>query len=298
MKKLVMMKGLPGSGKSTFAKELIKDKKDWIRLNNDDLSTMLFGSSFATDQFSVIDSTRKLLIKHFMEKGVNIVVDNTNLSLKHEEYLKTLVETHNAEAPNKTPIPSLYEFSIHDLTNVSLKTCLERNNLRPNPVPTSVILDMYRTSIEPKKKKLEQNEQLPPAIIVDIDGTVARLNGRQPFAMKACINDLPAISVINLVEMYQSNGHKIIFVTGRNEPYRQMTVDWLNKHTKLKQDYDLHMRPANSKEPDVSFKLAVFTEKIQPNYYVKLVLEDRDRMVEMYRNVLGLTCLQVEDGSF
>ena len=47
--KIILTKGLPASGKSTWAREFIKGKKDWVRVNNDELGSMLFGETFAEE---------------------------------------------------------------------------------------------------------------------------------------------------------------------------------------------------------------------------------------------------------
>ena len=45
MIKVEMLVGIPGSGKSTYAKQIVtKDPSNWVRINNDDLRAMMNGS--------------------------------------------------------------------------------------------------------------------------------------------------------------------------------------------------------------------------------------------------------------
>ena len=39
--KLLLLKGLPASGKTTFAKELVRKDGNWVRVNKDDLWSVL-----------------------------------------------------------------------------------------------------------------------------------------------------------------------------------------------------------------------------------------------------------------
>lgn len=290
-----MCKGLPASGKSTWAKEFVKDKKDWIRLNNDDMTAMFFGEAFAEGKGGAIDSFRKLLINESIKKGLNIVVDNTNLHPKHHEFFTTLIAEHNAETEHSKK-PDLYELVIKDFTDVSLEECLKRNKKRENPVPDFVIKKMYRDYLRKENFKLVQDPALPKAILVDLDGTMADLNGRNPHIITNCKDDLPNNPVIDLVKRYAID-HKVIFISGRNSKARADTVAWLQEKAGFDNGtYTLYMKDDNT--PDNSFKSTIFDTYIRDKFFVTLVLEDRDRMVHTYRNEIGLTCLQVADGDF
>ena len=43
-KKVLILIGIPGSGKSTWSTEFVKENKDWVRINRDDFRFM-FNSS-------------------------------------------------------------------------------------------------------------------------------------------------------------------------------------------------------------------------------------------------------------
>ena len=57
------------------------------------------------------------------------------------------------------------------------------------------------------------------------------------------------------------------------------------------------MRKDNDKESDADVKMKIVKEHINPKR-VWFVLEDRDDVVQMYREDLGLTCLQVNKGDY
>lgn len=138
------------------------------------------------------------------------------------------------------------------------------------------------------------------AIICDLDGTLALLNGRSPYDASTAMEDMLNEPVANILSVYDNQKLfeiDLILLTGRYDTYRSQTEQWLEKHgiTNYK---ELYMRPAQDKRQDVIFKKEIYKTYIEPEYDVLFVLEDRDQVVRMWRKELGLTCLQVEYGDF
>ena len=78
MLKIIITRGIPGSGKTTWAKNFVKENPNYIRINRDDLRSMLIGKwDWAIE--GVVISTQAHMIKSFLEINKNIVVDSTNL---------------------------------------------------------------------------------------------------------------------------------------------------------------------------------------------------------------------------
>ena len=149
------------------------------------------------------------------------------------------------------------------------------------------------------------------AVIVDIDGTIAHMGSkeppdRRPYDWDRVGEDEPIIPIINLVSMFRTMGFVIIFVSGRDACCREATVKWLmtegvsmdvGKEWALVDEDQLFMRPKGNNEPDVIVKRKIYTDIIAPNYDVHYVLDDRNTVVKMWRD-MGLTVLQVADGDF
>lgn len=294
MKKIVMTYGLPASGKSTWAKAFIKGDKDWVRVNNDELGNMMFGEIFAEGRSDTIDRVRKTFIEDAMEKKLNIVVDNTNLHPKHEEYLRKIIAAHN-EVAQYDKKPELYELEIKDFSYVPVHECIVRNRKRDNPVPDKVIYNMNKQFLLKQAPTLKQDEKLPKCLLVDMDGTVALLNGRNPYSSKGLLNDLPNNFVIDLVKRYAAD-HKIFFVTGREIAAKEETEQWLANNGIPKGSYELHMR--QHQPSDLVFKKEVFEKYIKDKYFVSFAIEDRNRIVSLYRHDIGIPCFQCADGDF
>ena len=139
------------------------------------------------------------------------------------------------------------------------------------------------------------------AIIVDIDGTIATHYDEDGSQMREhhdyslVVDDRPIPEVINLVKLYYSAGYNVLITSGRMDNSRQSTEIWLALHgvpyTKL------IMRKFKDFRPDDEVKLDLYETYIEPDYKVEVVLDDRQRVVDMWRRI-GLRCLQVDYGDF
>lgn len=137
--------------------------------------------------------------------------------------------------------------------------------------------------------------------ICDIDGTLALRGvlGRGPFDWARVGEDTPNHAAIEIVQALIAAGHEIRYVTGRMEQCRDLTVDWLRKHVMSSTlPTDLYMRPDGDFTPDNELKRKIYGEQIFPYCHVTGVIDDRDKVVRMWREELGLTCIQVAAGNF
>lgn len=137
-------------------------------------------------------------------------------------------------------------------------------------------------------KPSDFNTGLPHCYIVDIDGTVALINGRNPYDGTKVHTDMLNEPVTKLlVNFIKSNPNAvIIYSTGRDERFRDITEKWLNDNNIWYNH--LLMRPENEKKPDFEVKKDNYYNYIYGKYNVELVIEDRGRVVRMYRDELKL----------
>lgn len=142
----------------------------------------------------------------------------------------------------------------------------------------------------------EQNPDLPKAIICDLDGTLALMNGRNPFDASSCDNDLIHHPVANLLRNYKTLGYKILLVSGREDLYKEPTLRFLEKHA-IAFD-DLLMRKAKDYRKDSIIKTEIYENFIKGNYFIEFVLDDRNQVVDTWRRELKLPCFQVFYGDF
>lgn len=281
MPKIIILKGLPASGKSTWAKETIKKHPNqYKRVNKDDLRAMIDAGIWSKDNERQILATRNALIDQFLSEGKNVIVDDTNLNPKHIEDITNLFKVE-------------IEVKFFD---VDIDECISRDKKRENPVGEKVIKEMYYRYLRPESPKLKEfTPGLPEAIICDIDGTLAKMTGRSPYDYSQVMTDIPNRDVYRLVKLLAFQGMRIILVSGRDGSCEAETRNWLTLY-KIPYHF-LYMRPAGNKENDAIIKKNIYDEKIKDQYNIAFVLDDRDRVVNMWRS-LGLTCLQVDYGNF
>ena len=141
MKKIILTRGIPASGKSTWAKqEVLKDPEHSIRINRDDLRNMS-GKYWVPAREKYITACKgMLLINAINFKFDTIIIDEMNLNPKENGYLKGMVSMMNdtiKEGQDK------YIIEVKDFTNVPLDVCLERDSKRENPIGEDVIRGIF-----------------------------------------------------------------------------------------------------------------------------------------------------------
>ena len=290
MKKIWLLKGLPASGKSTWAKEKVAGSNGSIkRVNKDDLRAMIDGGKHSKGNEKFVLLQRDSIITLALSEGKHVIVDDTNFHPMHEEKIRRIAKQFNAEVLVKEFI-------------VSPEECIARDLKRPNSVGSKVIWNMYNTYIKEEKvknaPKLIQNPDLQHVIICDIDGTIAHMNGRSPYDGDRVDEDSPDEAIIDIVETYLSYKGKVIFLSGREDSCREKTIEWIKKYIQIMDgEWELLMRKAKDNRKDSIVKKMLFDVGVRDKYYVDFVLDDRNQVVELWRS-MGLKCLQVQDGNF
>ena len=323
---MIVTRGLQGSGKSTWARQLMKDEPGvWSRINKDDIRTMLYGSDFvwSKELEKSVYETHGALLRTLLRHGQNVVVDNTNLNSSAMKQVHEIAE----EVGDVTVTDKVFD--------TPLLLCIERDAARVKPVGEAVIRDAYRrygknislaspTASVHYPRRSEgatalQDESLPEAIIVDLDGTAALMNGRNPYDAAKCDQDLPNVPVIETVKAVHLQRHcAVLFVSGRDAKYRAPTETFLQRHFQLERvlprdprdvqtvletcneqmPYQLFMRPEGDTRKDTLIKKEIYEREILGKYRVLNVYDDRDCVVRLWREELGLTCFQVAEGKF
>lgn len=282
MKKLLMLKGLPGSGKSTYAKKLVEES-DYYRVNKDDLRAMVHNSRWGKERERFILRWRDQLVRDSLDAGKNVVVDDTNLAPKHEETLRQIAKDNRA----------IFEVRFFD---TPVEVCIERDLKRPNSVGAKVIMDMYNQFLKPAPAQAPViDPSLPFAVICDIDGTLAHMTNRGPYDTSKYLDDAKD-DTVHFAFARLAEGATRIICSGRSDEFREDTEKWLANHGIT---YDLLlMRPAKDVRKDSIIKRELYEDNIRGKYNVRLVLDDRNQVVDMWRDELGLKVFQVAPGDF
>lgn len=144
---VVLVCGLPGSGKSHFSKEHF-EKSDRHRINRKEIRRLLyemshFGEPWSEDFFTESDEylvkhVERKILEHLLHHKHKVLIDNTSVTLSSR---KTYVRI--AEQMKKS-IGAI-------LLNVPLLKCLERNQKRQEPTPSTVISNLSAAIEKPNR---------------------------------------------------------------------------------------------------------------------------------------------------
>ena len=135
MPKIILCRGIQGSGKTTWAKQwVLEDPEHRVRFNNDDVRNML-GKYWVPSREAFIRDLKDRFLDEAMAYGFDIVIDNMNLNPKEIEYYRRVLEDWN-----KVRVP--YEIEFKDFL-IPLQDCIDRDAKRPNPIGEEVIRATY-----------------------------------------------------------------------------------------------------------------------------------------------------------
>jgi predicted kinase len=304
MKQLTMLVGPPGSGKSTYSKNLIHDDGDH------GLSTVYVNQdSQRKEHFTIFDQA--------IFDGKNIVVDRMGFS--KSQRARYLDVARSKGYTSKIVV-------LHESYNTCLERCRKRfgkHETINDEQSARGALNTFFTKYE-RPAKDEANELVflypegdkPSAVIFDLDGTLCDVSHRRHFVQnivgqkkdwqsffRGMVDDAPNLWCAELVESMSKN-HVIVYCSGRPDSWRSHTVEWLKKHNLFEFknddtncDFHLYMRPRSDSRDDSLVKEVILDFEILTRFKPFFMVDDRRRVVDMWRS-RGFVCLACDEGNF
>ena len=189
-----------------------------------------------------------------------------------------------------------------DFLKTPVEQCIENDLKRFDSVGEQVIRKMYREAMRyypdlfPQQPKAvyPRDNALLDCIIVDLDGTLALMKDRNPYDASTCENDEVNQAVAKVI-IGVAMEHKVFFMSGRSDKYREQTERWLANNALM--FGPVYMRKEGDFRKDYIVKKELFDEHIRGKYNVSFVLDDRSSVIQMWRE-LGLNAFQVNYGDF
>lgn len=142
-----------------------------------------------------------------------------------------------------------------------------------------------------------------PAILIDLDGTLANVSERRGEFLKTkdwdsfyskISEDILNVWCFQIIEKFKAE-YKVLLVTGRRESYRVETLNWLKRNNV---SFDgIYFRGKDDFRQDDIVKKEIYQKHIVSSFDVLFVVDDRISVVKMWRS-LGLVCLQCDEGNF
>lgn len=142
MSMLIIVRGLPASGKSSEAIDWVStDPRNRARVNRDLMRLMLHDGYCGSETERLVTALQLDLIADLLMRGKDVVCDDTNLPEKTVKNLLMVAYVQGAD------------WEIWDKTNISPESCVLLNDSKHRHetnahVPEQVIWDMYEKYIK------------------------------------------------------------------------------------------------------------------------------------------------------
>lgn len=284
MSKLIMMKGLPASGKTSRSTEIVRSGGKFIRVNRDLLRTMLHFDKFSGSNEGFTVYIEKGIAKSALSSGYNVVVDDCNLNPKNEEMWRGIAHETGAK------------FEVEEV-ETPVAQCIERDANRTDKVGRDVIMRMaLESKLYPHPEKA--------FVLCDLDGTLCDIKHRLKYArgpekdwdkfFAGVSGDTLRNSTRDVLHNYLSNGYEVILVSARPERCREDTVKWLWENGQVEGlSYKaLFMRGNHDKRDDVLVKGDMYDKLFKDKYKIETVIDDRPKVIRMWMEK-GLSVIDV-----
>ena len=289
--KIIVLQGPPASGKSTWARETAKAGTPYVIVNRDAIR-LARGDYWIPEQENYISDMEEYGVRSAINRNLIPIIDATNLNPKTIKKWEDLAKELNCELEYK----KFY---------IPFKEALERDSNRELSVGKKVLKNFYTKYFYEEFVKevgyddrfiLDQNNYLPNCVIIDLDGTVALHQGRLPYDWDKISSDKCDTRMKKLIEQFNYQSIKIIFLTGRPESAREETKKWITTHFPTL-NYMLLMRDNQDCRPGEVYKRTTWESFIKHSFNTLCVFEDSNKCVDMWRELGLLTC-QVANGDY
>ena len=146
-KQAIITFGIPGSGKSYWAKNYVgSNESNWVEINLDDCRKAICGDEGNQKVTSDAVKLRDLIMDKSIRENKNIIVSDTNLNRKfRNELVKKLTDFG-------------YDVSIK-VFDVDFETCKQRNNDRARVVPHNAMIRMWEHFLN-EINHVKENEKI------------------------------------------------------------------------------------------------------------------------------------------
>jgi predicted kinase len=311
---IVVLAGPAGCGKSTFAGDHFCPTEV---LSSDRFRELVAGDAADQGATAAAFSLLRHALDERAKRGRTTVVDATNLTRRERRRLAGVARRHQLS-------------SVAIVLDLPLETCRQRAADRTDRVvPEDVVARQHATlrrqlagiddegfdqvlilrtvdEVEtaqlvrepPADNQLDDARSaddtaaadLPPALIVDLDGTLTSASWRAhhlhgfrkdwPAFFAGMTRDAPVGPLVDLVG-WTANHAAVVLLTGRPADHEPVIRRWLADH---RVTYDLLlMRPRGDRRPDTVVKRELYRQHVAPRYDVRLAIDDRPGVIEMWR---------------
>lgn len=132
---VIILRGVPGCGKTTWARDFMRKRSWYQRISRDDLRQMFRFGHYSPQQEKFIREMQAQLIMDVLKDDPHLVIDNTNLRERDVREIKS----HCIGWWHGAPSISIEILEFH----APLEICIARDALRAEPVGAERIAEMH-----------------------------------------------------------------------------------------------------------------------------------------------------------
>jgi predicted kinase len=292
--KAIVTVGVSASGKTTWAKNFawINNPSPWKVISRDDFRRQILEEKLKRPLAA------GELWKMWKWRDENIVNDRMNYAMAEAaEWKRNIIvaDTNLKEGFRVDLISRLqdmgFEVEVKDFP-ITLEEAWKRDAGRADGVGHDIIYkQMEQWNEYVGRKKYLADTSLPAAIIFDVDGTLAHMNGKRgAFDWdKVDLDDLDSV-VAAMFWGFKDAGIRMIVMSGRDGVCYEKTAKWLADNNIF---YDeMFMRTAGDMRKDAEIKEELFWAHVAHKYNVIAVVDDRPVMCRRWME-LGLKVFNV-----
>lgn len=268
--------GISASGKTTWARQYAQETGAIIT-NRDDLRFSLTGAKdwgeykFNRKIEDIVTQIQRTTVCAAYDAGKDVICADTNLNAQKRGELINYLEDIG------------YRVSLRTF-DITFEEALRRDSLRANGVGKDVLYRQWKDWLVFSGRRVyEPCEGAPKAVIFDVDGTLAHMTGRKPYAWAEVGSDAVDPHLARILEAYIHAGYAVLVVSGRDGVCKPETAKWLYDNDL---EYDaLFMREEGDMRKDTVVKEEIFWNQIAHRYNVEVVFDDRPSVVRMWQDI-------------
>ncbi len=306
MSRIIFTVGAPRAGKTRWAHQEVARRglQEVQRVNLDDFLTMTHGREFgplSSPDLKIVKRIIMNVIRTIAESGRDVIVDGPNLSTRFPNQVRD-------------ELGDQHQYAIQDFTGKPLEFCIDNDRHRYTKNPWAYVGSDEVSKAWNQAQALRRrfggeglplwveelnrsdgivpyaaDQNLPKAVLVDIDGTLAAANSGCPCGTPRCVtDDLQHRLGDMLRELAPNHGCQMVILTGRDEENRDELFEWLT--AKDVGCDDVHMRLRGDTRRDNVVKLELFNRHVRDRFNIVAAFGDRDPAVRLWRRLGLLTC--------
>lgn len=277
--KATLTVGISGSGKSTWAEAQRNAAGSCVYVSNrDTLRWQISGKTgwkeykFNRATEDAVTAMQKDSITLAAKGGRDVIIADTNLNPKTRNSLAQFCQELGYEV-------------IELAFPIMLEEAWKRDQFRGEfAVGRDVLYKQWQAWLDyTGRKRYTGTKDKPDAVIYDVDGTLAHMNGRSAFEWHRVGEDKIDPFVVDMLLNHHKQGYEIVIMSGRDSVCRSETEKWL-KMNGIPFDA-LFMRKENDYRKDNIIKKELFWNHVAYNYNVIAVVDDRPQVIRMWYDI-------------